>query len=69
MEVRKRKSESVSSFLYRFNKRVQQTGVLKEVKRRRVKTRPVNRGARRKAALYRTAKASSIARAKKYGNK
>ena len=69
MEVRRRKNESVSSFLYRFSKRVQQTGILKEVKRRRVKTRPMNRRARRNAALYRKTKAETIARAKKYGGK
>lgn len=67
MEVRKRKNENVGSFLYRFSKRVQQSGVLKEVKKRRAHTRPVNRQKRRLSALYKANKKEEIARMKKYG--
>lgn len=67
MEVRKRKNENAGSFLYRFSKRVQQSGVLKEVKKRRAHTRPVNRRKRRLAALYKANKKEEIARMKKYG--
>ncbi len=69
MEIRKRKNESVSSFLYRFNKRIQQTGVLKEVKKRRFHSRPVNRSARRNAALYRKTRVETITKAKKQGSR
>jgi ribosomal protein S21 len=67
MEVRRRKNENVSSFLYRFSKRVQQSGVLKEVRKRRARTRPKNRGKRRLTALYKASKKNEIAKLKKYG--
>lgn len=67
MEVRRRKNENVGSFLYRFSKRIQQSGVLKEVKKRRVTTRPQNRTKRRLSALYRMNKKEQIAKSKKYG--
>lgn len=68
MEVRKRKNENVGSFLYRFSKRIQQSGVLKEVKKRRSRTRPQNKGKRRLAALYRMNKKEEITKLKKYGH-
>jgi len=67
MEVRKRKNENSSAFLYRFSKRIQQSGVLKEVRKRRAHGRPENRGKRRLAALYRAGKKEEIAKQKKYG--
>jgi ribosomal protein S21 len=67
MEVRRRKNENVGSFLYRFSKRVQQSGVLKEVKKRRAHSRPQNRRKRRLGALYRQGKKHEIARMRKYG--
>jgi len=63
--VKKREGESTSAFLYRFNKRVKQSGILKEAKKRRFKARPPNRQKRRNAALYRRARAAEIALAKK----
>ena len=67
MEVRRRKNENVGSFLYRFSKRVQQSGVLKEVKKRRARSRPQNRRKRKLGALYRDKKRGDISRMKKYG--
>lgn len=69
MEVRRRKNENAGSFLYRFSKRIQQSGVLKEVKKRRVKTRPENKRKRRSRALYRMNKKEEMAKSKKYGRK
>ncbi len=67
MEVRRRKNENLGSFLYRFSKRIQQSGVLKEVKKRRSQTRPKNKRKRRLAALYRMNKKEEITKLKKYG--
>ncbi len=67
LEIRKKEGESVGSFLYRFGKRVKQSGILKEVKKRRFKGRVVNRRKVRLAALYRKDKQAEIARLKKYG--
>ncbi len=69
MEVRRRKNENVGSFLYRFSKRMQQSGVLKEVKKRRSTTRPENKTKRRLAALYKMNKKEEIVKLKKYGHR
>ena len=68
IEIKKREGESVSSMLYRFKKRVKQSGILKEAKKRRFYGRSENRVARRRSALYRTARRTEIARARKYGH-
>lgn len=69
IEIKRRKNESVGSFLYRFNKRVQQSGVLKEVRKRRTVSRPVNRRKRRLSAVYKTVKARDVKRKRKLGYK
>ncbi len=69
IEVRKRKNESVGSFLYRFNKRVQQSGVLKEVRKRKTATRSVNRRKRRMSAVYKAEKARDVKKKRKLGYK
>jgi ribosomal protein S21 len=69
MEVRRRKTENVGSFLYRFSKRIQQSGVLKEVKKRRAHVRPQNKRKRLLGALYRQSKKQEILRLKKYGHR
>ncbi len=67
VDVRRRKNENVGSFLYRFSKRVQQSGVLKEVRKRRAHDRPDNKRKRRLSALYRMKKKDEISKLKKYG--
>lgn len=67
IEVKKREGENVSSVLFRFNKRIKQSGVMKEVKGRRFKKRPANRRVKRLSALYKTAKNAELARQKKLG--
>ncbi len=69
LEVRKKEGESVGSFLYRFNKRVQHSGVVKEVKKRQFTKRGKNKRARRLAALHRIKKQEEFARARKLGNR
>ncbi len=69
MDVKKRKNESVGSFLYRFNKRVQQSGILKEVKKRRFTSRPRNRIKRRASAIYKMERAKEVKKMRKLGYK
>lgn len=67
MELKRREGESVSSFLYRFSKKMQQSGVLKEAKKRRTRARAVNKNKRRVGAIYRDEKRTEIETKKKLG--
>jgi len=67
MFVRKKEGETTGSLLYRFSKKIQQGGVLKEAKRRRFRGRPQNRLKRKIAALYRVEKQKEVEKAKKMG--
>lgn len=67
MEVRKKEGESASALIYRFGKKVQQSGVLREAKKRRFKHRLINRNKRRVSALHREEKRKEIERARKLG--
>lgn len=67
MELKRREGESVSAFLYRFSKKMQQSGILKEAKKRRSRPRVVNKNKRRIAAIYREDKKAEIETAKKLG--
>ncbi len=67
IEIKRKEGESTGSFLYRFSKRVKQSGILKEVKRKRFRHRNVNRQKIKLSALYRLKKQKEIAEFKKYG--
>jgi len=67
MQVRKKEGETFGSLLYRFSKKVQQSGVLKEAKKRRFRSRPQNRNKRKLAAMYRENKMRETEKAKKLG--
>ena len=67
MLVKRRENETVSSLLYRFSKKVQQSGVLKEAKKRRFRARPQNKTKRKASALYRSLKRTERERLKKLG--
>ena len=67
IKVRKREGESVNTLLYRFNKRVQQSGLVREVRRRQFRKRVENRRKRKDSALYSLGKQSTIARERKLG--
>ena len=67
MEVKRKEGESASSFLYRFNKKIQQSGVLREAKKRRFHHRSANRLKRKSSALHRVRKAKERELAKKLG--
>ena len=67
IKVRKEEGESAGSLIFRFNKRVNQSGVLREFKGRRFRTRDQNRNQRRASALRREEKRSAFEKARKLG--
>ncbi|MCX6788951.1 MAG: 30S ribosomal protein S21 [bacterium] len=67
IEVRKRENETASSMLYRFSKRVQHGGVVKEARKRQFTTRTANSTKRRAAALYRIERQTELQKTKKRG--
>jgi ribosomal protein S21 len=67
MEVKRKEGESPTSLLYRFSKKVQQSGILKEVRKRRFKGRLANRTKRRRLALKREVKRAEISRKRRLG--
>lgn len=67
VEVKKREGESASALLYRFTKKIQRSGVLRESKKRRFHDRPLNRRKIRLSAIYREQKKKEYLKAKKLG--
>jgi ribosomal protein S21 len=67
MEVRKKDKESIQSLLYRFNLKMKQSGVLREVKKRRFHHRTINRRQKRLSAIHRETKKKEIIKARKLG--
>jgi ribosomal protein S21 len=69
IEVKKREGESPNALIYRFGRRVKQSGLTKEVKKRRFKGRAGNKRKRRLGALYRMKRVEEFARQRKLGYK
>ena len=67
IEVKRKEGESVSSLLFRFNKRVKHSGILKEAKKKRFRQRPVNKIKVKLSAIYKAKKAQEMKRMKKLG--
>lgn len=67
MEVRRKEGENPNSLIFRFLKRMQQTGILRESKKRRFRGRPINRLKRKLSALHREEKKVEYEKAKKLG--
>lgn len=67
IEVRKRKGESLAALVYRFTKRVKQSGVLKEYKKRRFRGRLPNKRKVRLSARHRHEKTLEVEKARKFG--
>ncbi|MFH0806567.1 MAG: 30S ribosomal protein S21 [Candidatus Brennerbacteria bacterium] len=67
IRVKKREGESVNTLLYRFNKRVQQSGLVREIRKRQFRKRDVNRRKRKDSALYRKGKQETLVRERKFG--
>jgi ribosomal protein S21 len=67
MQVRRKEGESIGSFLYRFTKKVQHGGILKEARKRRFYSRTKNRTKRKEAAIYREEKRKEHEQSRKLG--
>ncbi|MDO8429954.1 MAG: 30S ribosomal protein S21 [bacterium] len=67
MQVKKKEGETIGSLMYRFSKKVQQSGILREAKKRRFRHRPKNRSKRKLAAMYRDEKKKEVMKARKLG--
>ncbi|MDD4761850.1 MAG: 30S ribosomal protein S21 [Candidatus Pacebacteria bacterium] len=67
MEIRKKEGEPITSLMFRFNKRIRQSGVLREVRKRRFKDRDQNKTKRRASAIYRSVKKDEVLKLKKLG--
>lgn len=67
MQVHKREGESSSALIYRFTKRIQQSGVLREAKKRRFRARKKSRLKRRLSAIHKSRKRAEYEKAKKMG--
>lgn len=67
IEVRKKEGENLNSVLYRFNKKMKESGIMKTVKKKRFRNRAQNKNKRRLAALYRETKKKELRKEKKLG--
>lgn len=67
VEVKKRGGESGSALLYRFSKKVRQSGVIKEFRKRKFRDRTVSKRTRKISAIHRETKKAEIGRLKKLG--
>ena len=67
LTVKKRDGESANTLVYRFGKRVQYSGILREARKRRFYKRAINRNRRRRSALHSAARKEEIKKAKKLG--
>ena len=67
MQIKRKEGESINSFLRRFSKRIYQSGILKEVKKKKFKRRKPSLRARKISALYKVKKQKEISKAQKMG--
>jgi len=67
IKVKRKEGETSNSLIFRFTKRVQRSGVLKEAKKRRFHSRSQNRAKRLFSALYREKKKAEVEKLKKLG--
>ncbi|OGY62424.1 MAG: hypothetical protein A3G58_00300 [Candidatus Colwellbacteria bacterium RIFCSPLOWO2_12_FULL_46_17] len=65
--VKKREGESPTALVYRFSKKVQRSGLLREARKKRFHVRKTNKNMRRKSALHKERKSAEIEKAKKSG--
>lgn len=67
ISVKKREGESASGLMYRFNKKIKQSGLVKEVRKRRFTARPKSRLKTKLSALHRANLKKEFAHKKKMG--
>lgn len=67
IQARKKEGESPSALLFRFTKKVKRSGVIKEARKKRFRSRSINRLKRRLSAIHRERKREEMERMKKLG--
>jgi ribosomal protein S21 len=67
IEVRRKEKEPVQSLITRFTRKVKQSGVLLEAKKRQYRDRLPNKRKRRLSAIYRAQKTKEYEKMKKLG--
>jgi ribosomal protein S21 len=67
IEVKRKEGESVNAFLYRFTKKIQHSGIVKESKKKRFHSRTQNKRGRKDSALYRINKKIETEKLKRLG--
>ena len=67
INLKRKEGESNSSLVYRFTKKLMQSGVVRQAKAKRYHNRAVNRGKRWVSALHRGEKIEEVRRAKRMG--
>ena len=67
ISVRKRENESPTSLMFRFNKRMKQSGLVKEVRKRRFTDRAVSKLKRKQSAIHREEMKKDFLRKRKMG--
>lgn len=67
IEIKKKEGESPNSLIFRFTRKVKQSGILVEAKKRMFKERTPNKRKIRLKALHREKKKAEIERLKKWG--
>ncbi|MBI1961046.1 MAG: 30S ribosomal protein S21 [Candidatus Liptonbacteria bacterium] len=66
-QIRRREGESAGSLVFRFTKKIQRAGVIKEAKKRRFHKRPKSRRARRISAVFSEVRKKEFLQKKKLG--
>jgi ribosomal protein S21 len=67
IEVKKKEGESPAGVMFRFSKRVRQSGVMAELRKRRFRDRAVNKRKRKLSAIFRAAKKAEVVKMRKLG--
>ncbi len=67
LTVKKREGESASALMYRFNKRVKQTGLVKEARRRRFTKRDKSKLKIKLSAIHRAKQQKEYEKKRKLG--
>lgn len=67
INVRKKEGETSNALFYRFSKKIQRSGVLREAKKRIFHKRNENRLKRKLSAIYKFEKQKEVAKNKKMG--
>lgn len=67
IEVKRKEGEPINAFIFRFSKKIRQSGVLREMKRRRYKDRNISKAKRKLSAIHREEKRQEFEKAKKAG--